>query len=105
MATTKTEQIVALLNYGLTTRQSTPVNQRRITSNYPDVLKYLVDIFANQAKKGNYTPEEISDFERQVSLVTVLNNRDNYAGLDRLPLYCAQMLDNLDLEKQSQIVR
>lgn len=105
MTTTKTEELLGLLDYGLVSRQSTNANERRMFTGYTKALENLVVLYANQAKNGVYTAEEMQDFQDQVSLVSVLDNRHLYPGIDRLPAYCSDMFQKIKLEKSDEMVR
>lgn len=105
MATTKTEKVVELLNYGLISRQNTSKENRRKSNSYPEALKNIISIYDNQAKKGMYTPSEIEDFKEQVSLVNVLDDYDQHLGLAGVPLYCEELLGNFEYEEQEEMVR
>ncbi len=103
MATTKTEELVGLLNYGLVSRQSTTKNERRMNTGYTKAMENIISIYAHQAQNGAYTQDEIAEFGDQVSLISVLDNHDLYPGIDRLPLYFQEATK--DIEKVDAMVR
>ncbi len=105
MATTNAEQIVGLLNYAAISRQSTPSDKRRVSNAYPEALKKIIVAFSKGVKKGLYTEEEIKDFQETVSLVSVLDNRSEYLGIDSLTILCKELTSDVELENQDEMVR
>lgn len=105
MATTKTEELIGLLNYGLISRQNTALENRRMNNSYTKAMENIISIYGNLAQNGAYTADEIEDFQEQVSLVSVLDNHDLYPGIDRLPLYCKELTSTIDMESTNKMVR
>ncbi len=105
MAVTKTESAMGLLNYNLQSRQSRTDSSIGLSDSYPTAVKQIIDIFSNGVAKGKYSEATISDFNEQLSLVSVMDNKGLYKGIDSLPVYCGQLTQVSTYENNNTMVR
>ena len=103
MARTKTEEVMAKLNYNLTSRLSTSPENRRLNNNYSSALEGLVDIFANQPEQ---TLTDIEEFQGYVDATKYMDNHDLYPEIDGVSIYCAAKLTTAkENVNEAQMVR
>ena len=105
MAVTKTESAMGLLNYNLQSRQSRTDSSIGLSDSYPTAVKQIIDIFSNGVSKGKYSEATISEFNEQLSLVSVMDNKGLYKGIDSLPVYCGQLTQVSTYENSNTMVR
>lgn len=105
MAVTKTESIISLLNYNLTSRQSTSPDKRVANDSFSTAMRHIVDVFANGVKSGVHTQEEVEDFNEHLSTVKYLDNSNLYPGLETLVPYSRQVTAGLVEENVNGMVR
>ena len=103
MARTKTEEVMAKLNYNLTSRLSTSPENRRLNNNYSSALEGLVDIFASQPEQ---TLTDLEEFQEYVDATKYMDNHDLYPEIDGVSVYCATKLAmTKESVKETQMVR
>ena len=105
MAVTKTESAMGLLNYNLQSRQSRTDNTTGLSDSYPTAIKQIIDVFSNGVNKGKYSEAPISEFNDQLSLVSVMDNKGLFKGIDSLPVYCEQLTQVSAYENNNRMVR
>lgn len=105
MAVTKTESAMGLLNYNLQSRQSRTDSSIGLSDSYPTAVKQIIDIFSNGVSKGKYSEATISEFNEQLSLVSVMDNKGLYKGIDSLPVYCGKLTQVSTYENNNTMVR
>ncbi len=91
MAVTKTEKLFGKLNYTYASRQS--LSKQGRNDCYTEALRDICNIYGNQIEKGLCNDDDINSFYDQLSLVSVLSNRDLYVGIDSIPLEFGKMIE------------
>ena len=102
MARTRTEEVMAKLNYNLTSRLSTSPENRRLNNSYSSAIEGLVDMFANQTEMGLQTENDLEEFQGYVDATKYMDNHDLYPEIDGVSIYCATRLASMKQSVNSQ---
>jgi hypothetical protein len=92
MARTITEEVMAKLNYNLTSRLSTSPENRRLNNNYSSAIEGLIDVYARQSEASLQTENDLEEFQEYVDATKYMDNHDLYPEIDGVPVYCASRL-------------
>ena len=95
MARTITEEVMAKLNYNLTSRLSTSPENRRLNNNYSSAIEGLVDMFVSQSEMTRKTEMDLEEFQGYVDATKYMDNHDLYPEIDGVPVYCASRLASI----------